>query len=95
MEYVIPAACFAMGVLFGFMLGRKRAWLMLWLTAAGMMAVVIWQWIEAQGAQTGWDGIALMLGIFLFLMPGVIGLLLGGGIAWWRAGARRGGSASD
>ncbi|UYV36112.1 hypothetical protein N4R57_13860 [Rhodobacteraceae bacterium D3-12] len=88
MQYAIPAACFVVGVLFGFMLGRKRAWLMLWLTAAAMMAVVIWQWIEAQGAQTGWDGIAMMLAIFFFLMPGVIGLLLGGAIAWWRARKR-------
>lgn len=85
MQYAIPGACFVVGILFGFLLGRRQAWLMLWLTAAAMMGVVIWQWIAAQGAQSGWDGIAMMLAIFLFLMPGVIGLLLGGGIAWWRA----------
>lgn len=85
MQYAIPAACFAVAVLFGYLLGRRGAWPMIWLLTGAMLAVVIWQGIEAQGARSGWDGIALMLGIVLFLMPGVVGLLLGGGIAWWLA----------
>ncbi len=85
MQYAIPTACLVAGALLGFVLGRARAWRPLWVTAAVLAIVVVWQWIEAQGAPSGWDGIAIMMLVFLFLMPGLIGLLAGGWFAWWKA----------
>jgi len=85
MEYVIPMACFAVGGVGGFFLGRARAWAVLGVIAVVLAAVVVWQWFAAQDAPSGWDGIAVMILIFLFLMPGLIGLLTGGWFAWWKS----------
>lgn len=88
MEYVIPAACFAAGGLLGFLLGRAQAWALLWGTVAVLTVVVGWQWFRAQSAVTGWDGMAILILVFLFLMPGLIGLLVGAGVSWWRGRMR-------
>ncbi len=88
MQYVIPAACLLAGGLLGFFIGRAQAWGLLWGTVAVLIVVVAWQWFEAQSATTGWDGIASVILVFLFLMPGLMGLLGGAGIAWWRGRMR-------
>ncbi len=85
METAIMAGCFLAGGLAGVLLGRARAWRLLWAIAAGLAIAVGWQWMQAQDAASGWDGIAIMLLVFLFLMPGLIGLLGGGWLAWWQA----------
>ena len=96
MEYAIPVVCFAVGGVVGFFLGRARAWAVLGVIAAVLAAVVVWQWFAAQQAPSGWDGIAIMVLVFLFLMPGLVGLLTGGWFAWWKSRrAKRVGRTND
>ena len=88
MQYLIPAASLVAGGLLGFLLGRAQAWALFWGTVAVLIVVVGWQWFKAQSAASGMDGIAILLLVFLFLMPGLIGLLVGAGAAWWKARMR-------
>jgi len=69
--------------LLGFLLGRSRAWGLLWVTAAVVSVVVGWNLMQAQAATSGWDGLAIMLLVLLYLLPGLAGLLSGAALAWW------------
>ena len=85
MEIVIPTVVWVGAMFLGHWLIRAGRWRILW----GLVTVIVlisgWQWVSARSATSGWDGIAIMLLVVLFLMPGLIGLLAGAWLAWWRA----------
>lgn len=39
---------------------------------------------------TGFDGIAYAMMLFVFVLPASLGMILGGGVVWWRKRRARG-----
>ncbi|WP_323765280.1 hypothetical protein [Marinovum sp.] len=77
------AAVLLGAALLGYVLIRQdaRRWFF-GLIAAGL-ACGAWLMVKAQTAQ-GWDALAYFIIVLIFVAPSVVGLGIGGGLAWWR-----------
>ena len=83
MVYLIPLLCFVLPLIAAVLLlrgGRGVVVAVLVLVLAVVMAWAIWK-----GRQlSGWDGIGYAIVAMLMCAPGILGLLVGGGIGWWQ-----------
>jgi predicted branched-subunit amino acid permease len=75
--WIIMAVIALVGGALGHWLARRRAWVVLAIAAAALVGMSARQWLKAQAAPSGWDGIAEALVVYLFLAPMLAGLLAG------------------
>ncbi|MDF1715612.1 MAG: hypothetical protein P1U75_02900 [Antarcticimicrobium sp.] len=83
MVYVMPLLCFVIPLILGVVAVRNRVGWVVPLAALLLAMLMVWAiWTGRQ--HQGWDAIGY--GIFAALMaaPAILGVLIGGGIGWWR-----------
>ena len=79
MEYLVLLICLGAGGSVGYLALLYRAYLLFALVALALVAGILWCIVEAE-SHTGWEALTYGIVVMVFLAPGLLGLIIGGGI---------------
>ena len=83
MVYVIPLICFVIPLIVGVVAMRHGMGWIVGVIAAVLAVFMVWAIWKGQ-QENGWDGIGYAIAAALMAAPGILGVLTGGAVGWWR-----------
>lgn len=84
MIIVIPLVALTIGLIVGVVTLRNQMVVLFWVLAAALVGFGAWMFVLGRAASNGWDGIGYAIAMTLMAAPCLLGLLIGGLIAYLR-----------